>query len=133
MKRKLGGIVVIDATDHELIWSDEHGHQETAIDMPVDAGAGPVAVRVPHLKVGGELRVEVMLTAEARTDGELIVSGAAKLYEGVSESTTNLRDEKRIALKVARGGVPVIARVPLGQPKKDRADILICLTNALAE
>src|SRR4051794_9992763 len=106
MKRKLGGIVVIDATDHELIWSDEHGHQETAIDMPVDAGAGPVAVRVPHLKVGGELRVEVMLTAEARTDGELIVSGAAKLYEGVSESTTNLRDEKRIALKVARGGVP---------------------------
>ncbi len=133
MKRKLGGIVVIDGTDHELLWSDEHGHQETAVDMPVDAGAGPVAVRVPYLKIGGEVRIEVILTAEARTDGEMIVSGAAKLYEGVSESSTNLRDEKRIALKIPRGGAPVIVRVPLGKPKSDRADILVCLTNALAE
>ena len=132
MKRKLGGIVIIDGTDHEF-WADEHGHQESPIDMPVDAGAGPVAVRVPHLKFGGEVRVEVMLTAEARTDGEVIVSGACKLYEGVSENTTNLRDEKRVALKIPRGGAPVVARVPLGKPKSDRADILICLCNALAE
>ncbi|MFO0811479.1 MAG: hypothetical protein U0746_22855 [Gemmataceae bacterium] len=133
MKRKLGGIVVIDGTDHEFLWSDEHAHQESPIDMPVEMGAGPVAVRVPHLKFGGEIRIEVMLTAEARTDGDVIVSGACKLYEGASENTTNLKDEKRVALKIPKGGSPVIERVPLGKPKSDRADILLCLVNALAE
>ena len=133
MTRRLGGIVLIDATDHELFWPDEHGHQETPIDTPLEVNGGPVAVRVPHLKFGGEVRVEVMLTAEAKVDGSVLVSGAAKLYEGTSENTSDLDAEKRIAFSVPKGGVPAVQRVFVGKPKKDRADILICLTNALAE
>jgi hypothetical protein len=61
------------------------------------------------------------------------VSGAAKLYEGSSERTTDLDDEKRVVLQVPKGGVPLVHRVSLGKPKKDRGEILICLTNSLAE
>jgi hypothetical protein len=133
MKRRLGGIVLIDGTDHEFLWPDEHGHQETAIDTPVEVNGGPVAVRVPHLKFGGEVRIEVMLTAEGKADGSVVVSGAAKLYEGMSENTSHLRDEQRIAFTVPKGGAPAVQRVFVGKPKKDRGEILICLTNALAE
>jgi hypothetical protein len=133
MKRRLGGIVLIDGTDHEILWPDEHGHQETVIDMPVDVNGGPVAVRVPHLKFGGEVRVEVMLTAEGKGDGSVLVSGAVKLYEGTSERTSDLDAERRVAFAVPNGGAPVVQRFLVGKPKKDRAEVLICLTNALAE
>jgi hypothetical protein len=133
MKRRLGGIVIIDGTDHEFLWPDEHGHQETAIDLPLEVNGGPVAVRVPHLKFGGEVRVELMLTAEAKADGAVLVSGAAKLYEGISENTSDLDAEQRIAFAVPKGGAPAVQHVFVGKPRKDRAEILICLTNALAE
>src|SRR3954447_13336665 len=81
MKRHLGGIAIVDGTDHEFLWPDEYGHQETAIDMPLETGQGPVAVRVPHLTFGGE------------GGGMVLVSGAPKLYEGASERTTDLDDE----------------------------------------
>lgn len=133
MKRRLGGIIIIDGTDHEFLWPDEHGHQETTVDQPLETGQGPIALRVPHLKFGGEVRIELQLTAEAQADSTVLVSGAAKLYEGTSERTTDLDDEKRVIVKVPKGGAPAIHRVNLGRPKKDRAEILMCLTNALAE
>jgi hypothetical protein len=133
MKRRLGGVIIIDATDHEFLLPNEHGHQETAVDQPLETGQGPIALRIPHLKFGGEIRIEVPLTAEAQADGTVQVSGAAKLYEGTSERTSDLDYEQRVVFTVPRGGAPVLQRVNLGKKKTDHAEILICLTNALAE
>jgi hypothetical protein len=133
MNRRLGGVIVIDGTDHEWLLPNEYGHLESAVDQPLTAGQGPIALRVPHLKFGGEVRIEVQLTAAAQANGEVQVSGAAKLYEGTSEQTSDLDDEKRITLTIPRGGTPVVQRFSLGQRKGDSASILVCLTNALAE
>jgi hypothetical protein len=133
MKRRLGGIVIIDGTDHELLLPNEHGHLEAPVDQPLETGQGTIALRIPHLKFGGEVRIELPLTAEVQADGTVQISGAAKLYEGVSERTTDLDDEKRVVFQVPRGGAPVVQRVNLGKKKSDHAEILICLTNALAE
>ncbi len=133
MKRRLGGVVIIDGTDHELLLPNEHGHQETVVDQPLDTGAGTVALPIPHLKFGGEVRIEVQLNAEALPDGTVRVSGAAKLYEGISERTSDLDDEQRVVVAVPRGGAPVLHRVNLGKQKSDHAEILLCLTNAMAE
>src|SRR4051812_37997338 len=104
MKRRLGGVLIIDPTDHELPFPNEHGHLEAAIDQPLETDQGPIALRIPHLKFGGEVRIEVPLTAEAQADGTVQLSGAAKLYEGTSERTSDLDDEKRVVFKVPRGG-----------------------------
>ncbi|KAM5353219.1 hypothetical protein ACJZ2D_016884 [Fusarium nematophilum] len=85
---------------------------------------------------GGECRVEVTLTARLLSRRHVLVTVNGKLFEGTSESTRELEDEKDASVVVARGGVPVPFSMSLhnsGFGGGDSATISLVFTNTIVE
>ena len=62
---------------------------------PTDGKKSPNVAFVGVQKgAGGEVRVELDLTAVALTNGDIRVDGDAKLFEGTSESTNDLDGQR---------------------------------------
>jgi hypothetical protein len=53
---------------------------------------------------GGECRLEFILTASLRTDRGILVDVNGKLFEGDSEATSDLAEEKNTSVFVPKGG-----------------------------
>lgn len=137
MARRLSGVVVVDGTDDEF-WpeSDEHIHKEIPVQMVLDVNQPVAAIEIPDVRWGGECRVEVRLEARALADGLVQIEGTTKLFEGTSDSSQDLEDEKSVAFVVPKGGVAYYEKVQLRNTETfggDHAEIGISLTNTLVE
>jgi hypothetical protein len=137
MARRLAGTVVITGTDDEN-WpdSDEHVHRVHNIQMVLDDGQPAQSIDVPDVRWGGECRVEIQLTARIVDVGQVQVAGNAKLFEGDSEDTTDLEDEKSVEVTVPRSGVPAHHGIQLrnvGAGGGDHARISLSFTNSMIE
>jgi len=97
----------------------------------------PVAVmEIAHVRWGGECRVEVRLTAKLMGNRNVQIEGDAKLFEGTSEDTDDLEDEKKVTFSVGKGGKPISHTTNLrnsGIGGGDHAEIKVVLTNSIVE
>jgi hypothetical protein len=98
MTRRLSGLVIVDGTDDEY-WpqSDERVHREFPVQMVLEVNQPASAIEIPDVRWGGECRVEVRLTARALAEGVVQIEGNAKFFEGTSEGTQDLADEKNVS------------------------------------
>ena len=69
--------------------SDEHSYAEMTREQVV-TNYRPAALLHMEKGVDSEVRVELDLTARVLANGDVMVDGVAKLYEGTSEDTSNL-------------------------------------------
>jgi hypothetical protein len=76
-------------TDDETFGSDERGSATQTVSAFL---SGQLPQNLLHLEkgVGGEVRVELDLVAQATSNGDVLITGIAKLFEGTSENTTDL-------------------------------------------
>ncbi|MBW4444301.1 MAG: hypothetical protein KME10_24380 [Plectolyngbya sp. WJT66-NPBG17] len=137
MTRRVAGIVVIDGTDDET-WpfSDEHGHLEKGVDTILDEGQPASVITVPALRWGGECRVELEMLAQVVQNNAVQITGTAKLFEGTSEDTDDLEDQRQVNFTVPKGGIPVRRQINLrnsGIGGGDHAEIYITFTNSIYE
>lgn len=137
MARRLSGTIIVDGTDDEF-WpqSDEHVHRVFNIQMVLDVGQPASKIEVTDVRWGGECRVELALTARSVGRGEIQVEGNAKLFEGTSESTGDLEDEKVVSFTVPRGGTAAHHQIQLRNTEAfggDHAEIGLSFTNSIIE
>jgi hypothetical protein len=139
--RKLAGIVFIDGTDDEnWPFDDEHVSRSFPVNAALNIDQPAVALDVPDVRWGGECRVEVRITARAVGKGDIQIEGNAKLFEGTSENTSDLEDEKVVTFLVPRttqsspnATSHKIQLRSTGTGGGDHAEIGFSLTNALIE
>lgn len=86
VRRRLSVGAAMQLTDHETFGSNEHGEAEQSADAVLTNDL-PQKVLTLVDGAGGEMRVELVLTAKARTNGDVLVDGVANLWEGTSEQT----------------------------------------------
>ncbi|WP_143050228.1 hypothetical protein [Streptomyces sp. 2231.1] len=138
MSRSISGLVLIHGVDDEnWPWADEPIDYQHSVHIVLDQGQPAARVGIPPVRWGGECRFELDLTAQvidARGNSQL--RGVAKLFEGDSEDTTDLEDEKSFELFVPRGGRPSATTVTLnnsGLGGGDWATVQLSFTNSLFE
>ena len=91
----------MDITDDETFGSNEHGTADGQDQGFVSFGQPSTALKLIG-KAGGEVRVELEVTASATIEGDVQISGAAKLFEGTSEETHELNGTTDINFTVPR-------------------------------
>ncbi|MCT7984934.1 hypothetical protein NG796_16810 [Laspinema sp. A4] len=136
MARRLSGTVIINGTDDETWGSNEKVHRSHTVTMVLSENQPAVALDIPHVRWGGECRVEVGLTARVVGTGEVQIEGNAKLFEGTSENTDDLEDEKVVTFTVPKGGRPAHHGVNLRNTESgggDHAEISFSFTNSIDE
>jgi hypothetical protein len=135
MMRRLVGIVFVNGTDDEFL-RDETVSKQYAVEMVLDVAQPAAAIDVPDVRWGGECRVELRLTARALERGTVQIEGVARLFEGASEDTDDLEDEKVVTFLVPTGGRPIHQEIKLsstGAGGGDHAEISLSLINAKVE
>lgn len=90
-------------TDHETFGSNEHGSAEGRAETVLTQDL-PQHVLYLEGRAGGEMRVELSLSAQARASGDVIISGQAVLFEGTSEQTTDRDGDEYFELLIPRDG-----------------------------
>lgn len=103
MDRRLSTSVVIDGVDDETFGSNEYGHLEDTSEAVLSETSQPANVLSSELRFGGEVRIELDLMGQLRTNGDVLVSGTAKLFEGTSENTNDLDGTKNFSVLVPAG------------------------------
>jgi hypothetical protein len=138
MARRLSGLVIIDGLDHES-WpdSDEPLAQQS---FPIngwilDENQPAQPFNIQPIRWGGECRVECDVTAKVIGTGQIQISGHARFYEGASEDTDDLEDERYFDFLVPKGGIPLNFPVNLSNWEEggDYANIHFSLTNSYYE
>jgi hypothetical protein len=86
VRRRLSVAAAMQLTDHETFGSNEHSEAEKSGDAVLTNDL-PQKVLTLVDGAGGEMRVELVLTAKAKTNGDVLVDGVANLWEGTSEQT----------------------------------------------
>lgn len=141
MARKLSGIVFVNGTDDEY-WpfNDEHVSRSFPVNTVLNIDQPAVALDVPDVRWGGECRVEVRVTARAVGRGEIQIEGNTKLFEGTSEDTQDLAEEKVVTFLVPRttqgNPGPTHHNVQLRNTELgggDHAEISFSLANSIVE
>lgn len=135
MSRRIAGIVIIDGVDDETFGANETTHVERTVDTVVNSDQ-PISVMSVRHGWGGECRVELELTARLIGTGTVQIEGVAKLFEGTSEDTTDLEEQKGISFIVPKGGIPAHQTIVVsnsGFGGGDSATIKCSLTNSLIE
>lgn len=103
MARNLSGVVIIKGTDDEnWPFDDEHVSATRSVQQILDIDQPAVQIFIEPVRWGGECRVEVVLTARAVSDGQIQIEGNAKFFEGTSENTQDLEEEKAIVFLVLK-------------------------------
>jgi hypothetical protein len=80
-------------TDDESFAANEHGTASMTREAIVSADS-PQPLMHMQKGVGGEVRVELDLSAQALSNGNVRVLTDAKLFEGTSEQTSDLDGER---------------------------------------
>lgn len=89
-----GGIRVTGKDDETWPQSNEYVDRTKTVRTTLAMGANPIVLNPYHVRWGGECRVEVYLAARLVKPGEVEMRVMAKLFEGTSESTNDLEDQK---------------------------------------
>ena len=142
MTRVLRGTIFINGTDDES-WpfDDEKVSTSRAIEgVYLDISQPAVRLDVHPVRWGGECRVEIQLDARVVDGDQIQIEGNVKLFEGTSEDSEDLEEEKRVEFLVrkttrtrpdpAHFNVQLSSR---GIGGGDHAEISFSFTNSIAE
>lgn len=139
--RLLEGSVDINGEDDEWFSSNEKVSRRYPLSgVFLSINQPSVTLDIPFVRWGGECRVEVVLIARLVEDGQIRIEGNAKLFEGVSEDTQDLEEEKVVNFLVPRttksNPLPAFYTVELNNTEiggGDKARIDLSLTNHSVE
>jgi len=109
--------------DYEDFGDDEEKTASFNGGVPATYQLGPfdthVDIPVWIEKVGGEVRGEIRLTLDWKTNSSIDVNYNIRLYEGTSEDTTDLDGEKSGLLNVPKDGVGNLNETVLNDDEGD--------------
>ncbi|MBD2100073.1 hypothetical protein [Leptolyngbya sp. FACHB-261] len=115
--------------DDETFGRNETGTFEMKADRVIGSRQ-PQGVMTMIRSIGGELRVELEMTAIALTDGQISLHGDVKLYEGTSEQTNDLDGQTSFDLFVPINDfVSHSVRVANTDEGGDFSDITLAVSN----
>ncbi|WP_460708093.1 hypothetical protein [Myceligenerans halotolerans] len=108
MARRLSGTVMIHGVDDEnWPWANEVIDVQHAVHVVLDVNQPAARVEVPHVRWGGECRIELDLAAQVINEsGTIQVNAAGRLYEGDSQDSMDLEDQQTVEVLVPRGTQP---------------------------
>lgn len=133
MARRVTVSGFISGVDDETFGRDETGKKEFTQET-ILGDSQPQSVLQTELRWGGECRVELQLTGTLLDDSGVRVTGEAKLFEGVSESTGDLDGTTSFNVLIPRGRTTTTQqRVNNTDEGGDYADISLTFSNALVE
>jgi hypothetical protein len=97
MFRLLGGVARVDGKDADD-WpdTDDWVHTAHSINRAVPGDGQWHPLNIPHVRWGGECRLEIDVSALAKGDGTVRVQGWSYFYEGASEDTGEEEDRQEI-------------------------------------
>ncbi len=132
--RKVGVSGSVSVVDHETFGSNQRETEPIqGLVIANTQGVGSELVKMA-VGVGGEVRVELELTASADASSIAHINGVAKLFEGDDENAQDLEHEERILIQVLPNE-PRNHEVHLrnsGFGGGDKADITLTFTNTEA-
>lgn len=137
MSRQVKAKIFIKGVDDEM-WpsSDVHIHREFHREWILDTNTPAFVSEIPDVRWGGECRLEVDIIGKLLTRGRVEIEVEARFYEGTSEDTDDLADEKSITFAVPPNGSPVHRHIHLRNTEiggGDSADVRLSFTNTLVE
>lgn len=136
MARRVFATVIITGIDDEWHKKDVPVYRAYKRERIFD-GSNPIDnFDIPHVRWGDECRVEVDMTGRLVDDGHVNMEVAVRFYEGTSENTEDLADDKTISFRVPQGGRPVTRTISLYNSEPfggDWVKVELALTNSLAE
>jgi len=119
----------MEITDDETFGSNEHGRADGQTE-------GFISNKFPRTllelvgKAGGEVRIELTLDAQAFTEGDVQISGTAKMFEGTSEESDDLDGTTPISFSVPRDNfIRQSVHVRNTDEGGDFADITVAVSN----
>lgn len=132
VRRRVVCSAYMDLTDDETFGSNERssasrwGEVLVMNDMPQE-------VMKLIDGAGGEMRVELTLIGQARSNGDVLITGQALLYEGTSEQTNDLDGDEAINIIIPRDGFRSYSfRVVNENEGGDFADMNLTFSNTSA-
>jgi hypothetical protein len=104
MARLLAGTIFIKGTDDESWPFDNEIIQTTRAVNGVflDINQPAVELNIEPVRWGGECRVEIQVNAKVSEGEQIQIEGNVKLFEGISENTQDLGEEKRVFFLVPK-------------------------------
>ncbi|MEY2848264.1 MAG: hypothetical protein RI885_929 [Actinomycetota bacterium] len=93
----------MELTDDETFGSNEHGSGDKSGEVVVTNGS-PQEIINMVVTAGGEMRVELPINVQARSNGDTKATGTAKLFEGTSEQTDDLDGQLDVDFLIPRDG-----------------------------
>ena len=136
MASRVVGRIMVDGIDDEWPGKDQRIHSEFGAERVLDSRTPSLNIDVPHVRWGGECRVEVDITGELVDHGHVKIEAIARLYEGMTEASMDLEEEKDIEFVVRLEGSPVHRRIHLKNREiggGDRATVTLSFTNTLVK
>ena len=101
--RVLSASGALSGVDHERFAPNELMHEAVFANVVLTAQDVPQNFATWVKGWGGECRLEVTLTARLLAQKRILVTVNGKLFEGDSEATTDLAEEKEASAIVPRG------------------------------
>jgi hypothetical protein len=133
IRRRVVASAHMDITDDETFGSNEHGSADGQSDMFISNKQPRVFMKLIG-KAGGEVRIELSLNASATTEGDIQISGDAKMFEGTSEESDDLDGTTPVNFTVPRD--EIIPNMPIHVSNQDEggdfADITLTVSNFAA-
>jgi LGFP repeat-containing protein len=94
----------MELTDDETFGSNEHNSGDKSGEVVVTNGS-PQEIINMVTTAGGEMRVEMPINVQAKSNGDAKATGQAKLYEGTSEQTDDLDGTLDTDFLIPRDGI----------------------------
>ena len=133
MARRLTVSGSISGVDDETFGSNEYGKASLTRET-ILSNSQPQNVLDMECRWGGECRVELTLIGQALDNGDVRVSGTAKLFEGTSEGTSDLDGQREFVVLVPRGkNTSHSVNVKNDNEGGDYADIALTFNNSIVE
>jgi hypothetical protein len=141
MTRVLDGTIFISGTDDER-WpiKDEKVSISRPINVYLDRSQPAVPLDVEPVRWGGECRVEIQVDARVVDGDQIQIEGNVKLFEGTSEDSEDLEEEKHVDFLVGKTtrSQPERTDFPVSLNSRgigggDHAEISFSFTNRITE
>jgi hypothetical protein len=131
VRRKVVCSGTMHITDDETFGSDEYGDASSPPLEAVVTNESPGEVLPGFVgRAGGEVRVEVKLTALARNSGDVTVTGKVLLFEGTSTETNDLDGQVDVNITVPRDQIRSYSVQVVNQAEGgDHAELLLNFSN----